>query len=84
MFQIFVKLCTGRTVILIVDECHTVEHLKRMIHDVEAIPVVHQRLVFSGKELENDETLKSIQIGNNSNMHLFLRLRNTEVSELYS
>ena len=55
--QIFVKTLTGKTIDLGIEPCETVEHLKTKIQDKEGIPLDQQRLIFAGKQLENECTL---------------------------
>ena len=53
----------------------TVEDLKAMIHDKQGIPPDQQRLVWSGKQLEDGRTLADYGIGLGAVVHLVLRLR---------
>ena len=48
--------------------CHltdTVEMLKRRIESISSIPFNHQRLIFRGRVLRNDQTLSECNIENN-------------------
>jgi ubiquitin C len=71
--KLFVKTYTGKTITLEAESTDTIESVKQKIQDKEGIPPDELRLVSTGRELENDRTLRDYNIGKNGVIHIVVR-----------
>ena len=74
-YQIFLKTLTGKTVNIYVDPFDTMEFFKYLVQLEVGIPYDQQRLLFAGRQLEDNKTFSDYNIQKESTLHLILRLR---------
>ena len=77
--QIQIKTLQGKTMPMEVQDGDTIGSIKAKIHEKEGIPVDQQRLVFNGKQLEDNMKVSDYGIQADSVMHLVLRLKGGDV-----
>ena len=70
--NIFVKLPTGKSITLMVEDTDTIDHVKCCIRTMKGIPQSVQRLLFSGQTLEDGRTLNDYNIQDESKLELEL------------
>mmetsp|Transcript_2731 Transcript_2731/g.3883 ORF Transcript_2731/g.3883 Transcript_2731/m.3883 type:complete len:273 (+) Transcript_2731:170-988(+) len=80
--QLFVKTLTGKTVSIEVEENESIEDVKAKIAEKEGIPPEQQRLIFGGQQLQDAKTLGDYDVGDDSTLHLVLRLRGGIIDSL--
>jgi hypothetical protein len=72
--QIFVKTTTGVHVRLYVSPDDDIFHLKTLIEGPAKAPREEQRLIYAGKQLEDENQLRDYSIERDATIHLILRL----------
>nr|XP_047140271.1 ubiquitin-like [Hydra vulgaris] len=73
--QFFVRSLTGSILAFKLNADMTILQLKKEIEDKQHIPVDQQRIVYQGKQLEDNNTLGYYEISDNADLHLVTRLR---------
>ena len=74
-----IKTLTGKIIPLLnVDWFDTIYDIKSMIHEKQGIPNDKQRLVYAGRQLEDELTLADYNIKKESTIHLVLSLRGNQ------
>ena len=71
--QIYVKTQDGKAIALDVDPGDTIESVKYQIQDKLRISVIKLRLIFAGKELQDDRALADYNIQKESTIRLVLK-----------
>ena len=76
--KICIKMLTGKSFDLEVNQTDTIKIIKDKINTKENIPPEQQRLIFAGKTMEDEKTLCDYSIKNESTLHLVLRLKSVK------
>jgi len=79
---IFIKTLSGKTITFDVEPTESIRALKAKIKEKENVPIDLQRLVFAGKDLEDDKDLKAYNVGKESIIHLVLKKSESHTQKL--
>jgi len=78
--MIKVKTLTGKEIEIDIEPTDTIERIKERVEEKEGIPPVQQRLIFAGKQMNDEKTAKDYNIEGGSVLHLVLALRGGRVA----
>ena len=70
-----VKTLVGKEIEIDIDQTDKIERIKERIEEKEGIPPPQQRLIFSGKQMNDEKTVSDYKIQGGSVLHLVLALR---------
>ena len=74
-YQVFIKSISGKTRTVYVTANTTVAQLKQQIQEKEGINPEEQRMIYSGKNLDDTKTMADYNLVADSTVHLVLRVR---------
>jgi len=70
-----VKTLTGKEIEIDIEPTDRVERIKERVEEKEGIPPQQQRLIFSGKQMNDEKTAADYKVSGGSVLHLVLALR---------
>eukprot|EP00873_Tetraselmis_striata_P040487 jgi/Tetstr1/460751/TSEL_005936.t1 len=73
--MIKVKTLTGKEIEIDIEPIDSVMRIKERVEEKEGIPPVQQRLIFAGKQMNDEKTARDYNIEGGSVLHLVLALR---------
>jgi len=69
-----IRQLTGKAILLDCNQSNTIQELKQMINAKLGIPIDQQRLIYAGRQLEENNTMADYNLANDAVIHLILRL----------
>ncbi|CAI9756658.1 unnamed protein product [Fraxinus pennsylvanica] len=76
--QFFVRMLSERTLVVQAHCTDTIKTIHEKIQRITGIPVIEQRLIYRGKQLQWENTLAECDVQNDAGLHLVGRMRSTE------
>jgi large subunit ribosomal protein L40e len=82
--NIFIKTLSGKTLSLDLKGNDKISTIKAIIQQREGVPVDTQRILFEGKDLDNDRTIEECGVTKEAVLHLVLKKRESHTAKLSS
>jgi len=73
--RIKVKTLTGREIELDIDDEDKITRIKEKVEEQSGVPPQQQRLIYSGRQMQDDKTAKELGVKPGDVLHLVLALR---------
>eukprot|EP00045_Choanoeca_perplexa_P020787 m.5053 g.5053 ORF g.5053 m.5053 type:complete len:78 (+) comp7380_c0_seq1:63-296(+) len=70
-----VKTLTGKEIEIDVEADDTIRRIKERVEEKEGIPPEQQRLIFGGKQMNDERPLSEYKVAGGAVLHLVLALR---------
>ncbi|CAN6674617.1 NEDD8-like protein Rub1p [Trichomonascus vanleenenianus] len=70
-----VKTLTGKEIDMEIEQTDKIARLKERVEELEGIPPSQQRLIYTGKQMDDDQTVAFYKLEAGSQIHLVLALR---------
>ncbi|KAF2102016.1 ubiquitin [Rhizodiscina lignyota] len=70
-----VRTLTGKEIELDIEPDYKVSRIKERVEEKEGIPPVQQRLIFGGKQMNDEKTAEEYGLEGGNTLHLVLALR---------
>ncbi|KAF8638095.1 hypothetical protein AX17_002456 [Amanita inopinata Kibby_2008] len=70
-----IKTLTGKEIELDIDFEDKISRIKEKVEEQSGVPPVQQRLIFGGRQMQDDKTAKDFNISAGAVLHLVLALR---------
>ncbi|WP_269514672.1 ubiquitin-like protein [Brevundimonas subvibrioides] len=71
--EVFLRMPDRSVIVLQVEPSDTIENVKTKVQDQKGVPGDRQRIIFAGRELEDNRTLADYNVQANSTLILILR-----------
>ncbi|XP_073026082.1 E3 ubiquitin-protein ligase UPL5-like [Primulina eburnea] len=76
--QFFVRMLSDRTLVLQAQCTDTIKSIHEKIQSITGLPVIEQRLIYRGKQLQWEQTLAECEVQKDASLNLVGRMRSTE------